>query len=461
MKKLSLKLKITLWYSTAMIVVSTIVLVAMNSITADIIDRDVSERIISTAEETTRMSIDFKRNKLRPIPDFGFFVRGVHMVIYNSDNKIIAGQSPFGISDDMPVKNELLRNETYNGNNYKVYDKKITTPNGTIFSIKGMVSLEDETAFGKSTFKTNILITLIMILVAAAGGYLIISKALRPAEQLNTMAEMIIDSGDLSQRINIKKNCDEISNLASTFDRMLDKIQNSFENEKQFTSDASHELRTPVAVIMSECEFMEECAETIEDFKESSASVKRQAEKMSKLVSELLMISRMDNNTVNLNFEKIDIAELLNFVCEEQQEIQPKNISLTLNTDTDIYAIADKGLIARAFINLISNAYKYSKDNGHIHVSLTKNNGNVTFSVKDDGIGIYPENIDKIWERFYQEDSSRTSNDNDSLGLGLSMVKWISKCHGGKVCVNSKPGIGSEFIFSFPDNFDINNKSNL
>ena len=142
---------------------------------------------------------------------------------------------------------------------------------------------------------------------------------------------------------------------------MLDKIEQSFESEKQFTSDASHELRTPVAVILSECEFIEQCADTADDYRESANSIKRQAEKMSKLISELLSISRMDKKTQKLNFEDIDLSELINFVCDEQAEIHGDEIKLIRNISPSITVDADRFSIARLFINLISNAYKHSR----------------------------------------------------------------------------------------------------
>lgn len=449
LNRFSLKLKITLWYTIAMVIVSTIVLLAMNTITTEIINRDISERIIRTVEETSRMMID-RDGKLRSMTKFPFYMRGVHMVVFDAEKNIAAGQVPFGISDKFEFKDKDLRNETYSGNKYVVFDRLVHTPAGEEYWVKGIVSHNEESYGHESAFKTNVIITLIMIILAAFGGYLIISRALNPVYKIRNTAENIINSGDLSQRINIGKNADEISSLAITFDRMLSRIESSFENEKQFTSDASHELRTPVAVIISECEYMTECAETADEFRESAASVKRQARKMSKLISELLAISRMDNNTLNLSFEETDISELLEFVCEEQEDINTKDICLTKNITPGVVADADRGLIARLFINIISNAYQYTADGGSIDITLAKKGENVHFAVKDTGIGIAPENIDKIWERFYQEDPSRTPDESGSTGLGLSMVKWISEIHKGKTTVNSNVGEGTEFVFEFP-----------
>ena len=228
---------------------------------------------------------------------------------------------------------------------------------------------------------------------------------------------------------------------------MFYKLQTTLENEKQFTSDASHELRTPVAVIMSECEYVLDCADSLDDAKESVESIKRQSDKMSKLIDELLTITRMDKNTQKLNFENVDISELLSFVCDEQEEIHDGSKTLIRSIAPDIHSNADHLLLTRLFINLISNAYQYGKDGGTITVTLEEDNNNIVFSVIDDGIGIAKEHLQKIWERFYQVDSSRT---NGSMGLGLSMVKWIAECHNGAVTVESEVGKGSKFVFVMP-----------
>lgn len=168
---------------------------------------------------------------------------------------------------------------------------------------------------------------------------------------------------------------------------------------------------------------------------------------MSKLISELLTITRMDKNSVKTVFEAVDISELLGFVCDEQEEIHDGSIALHREICGGVCAEADRSLLARLFINIISNAYTYGKKDGNIWVSLKEEKEKIVFSVADDGIGIAPENLDKIWERFYQVDSARTSNEEGNTGLGLSMAKWIAERHGGKISVSSKLGEGSVFRF--------------
>ncbi|MBO5059500.1 MAG: HAMP domain-containing histidine kinase [Clostridia bacterium] len=452
MSRISVKLRVTLWYLIIMIIMSSVVLVAMTSISEEMVSRDASERITRTVRDMSRrFHIPGDDLRFAP-PGFKLYEQGVHMVVYDNELNLIAGQIPFGIEEEFELENDKLRKENINGNQYYIYDSEIKLRGGDSLWLRGIMSVTDAGYAVKSALKNNVILTIILIFAAAAGGYFIIKRAFVPVSKISKTAKEIADSSDLSRRINIGEGKDEIFALANTFDEMLDKIEQSFEREKQFTQDASHELRTPVAVILSECEYMEECAKTDEEFKESAASVKKQAEKMSKLISELLMISRMDKNTLKTNFEETDISELLAFVCDEQEEIRTEDILLERNIMPCVTAKADRFLLARLFINLISNAYQYSESGGTIKVTLKEGIDRIVFEVSDNGIGISEEDLPKIWERFYQADASRTAKENGSMGLGLSMVKWIAECHGGRVSAKSELGCGSTFIFWLPKN---------
>ena len=274
-------------------------------------------------------------------------------------------------------------------------------------------------------------------------------KALAPISKMRKTAQEIADSNDLPKRLSLGDGKDEVYRLGAVFDEMLDKIEASFEAEKQFTSDASHELRTPVSVILSECEYAMDCAKTEEEYQDSLAVIKRQGGKMSKLISELLTISRMDKHNLIPEFEEVNLSELLEIVCEEQREISEGNIALDLDIEENVCAKADSSLIARLFVNLIQNAFQYGRDGGYVQVSLKSENGNILFSVTDNGIGIKKEELPKIWERFYQVNQSRT-NPNGSMGLGLAMVKQIAQIHKGRMEVKSELGEGSTFTFIMP-----------
>lgn len=443
MKKLSLKLKVTLWYTLIMALICSILLFAVTSLSRKERARDIEENLRSTVMEISMGALSPKGH-LNPLPKHMLYRKGVNITIYDRSKNLAVGQVPFGIESLSVFKDSYLRAERHNGEDYLVFDRMLY--NG--YWIKGIVSLSVENASLGLMARNNFILALLLILFAGVGGYLIISRAFVPVNKIRETAESIAESRDLSRRIALTGE-DEISKLAETFDNMLSKLSETFEKEKQFTSDASHELRTPVAVILSECEYLKECAKTPEDYEESIASVTRQAEKMNKLISELLTLSRMDKGTIRKNFKNTDLSELLGFVCDDLEEINSKSIVLHRDIDESIIANADSDLIARLFINLISNSYKYSRENGTVTVSLKMEFDKIIFTVSDNGIGIAKENLDKIWERFYQEDPSRNSKAN-GMGLGLSMVKWIAECHGGKVTVESTKNVGTEFKFVFP-----------
>lgn len=504
MKKLSLKLRVTLWYTLTMIILSSLALAAMSTVGRDMLRREIASRLINDVNDASRQigmpsaqrpqsgqqpqdsqppqgdqqppqehsdsgqtpnipnnSTADNDNTNSPDDNGNYFLhrlnrrfgeqynRGMSLAVFNSDGELLYGELPFNNDSAPGFDDNRFNTITADGVEYCVFDRKTKTFDGKYVWLRGASSVDAEGYMISSVLKTNAILAIILIIIAAVGGYFIIMRALVTVNKISRTAQEISESNDLGRRINIGSGKDEICRLANTFDNMLDKIEQSFESEKQFTSDASHELRTPVAVILSECEFMEQCADTAEDYRESAVSVKRQAEKMSKLISELLSISRMDKKTQKLNFENTDLSELVSFVCDEQSEIHSGDIKLIRNIEPSVFAKADKFLIARLFINLISNAYKYSGSGKKITVSLTCEDNNVRFSVTDDGVGISEDNLKKIWDRFYQVDPSR-SNSDGSMGLGLAMVKQIASCHGGRVWADSKIGIGSTFIFTMP-----------
>ena len=462
MKKLSIKLKVSIWYTFIITVISLTALFAMMSVSEKVLISDAKNKIIhsvnSLAEPSKENNAIIPQNNMstspnnkhmnfRKMPSFRFFEQGVHTAVFDSEYNTIAGLIPFEFADKISLVDFELKEKSYNGDRFLTYVRKGNNQNGDDIWVVGVISIADESSMLQSVAKTNLI--LILIIVSGIGGFWILQQAFKPVNRISNTARNISESSDLSQRIALGNGKDEIYQLAKTFDEMLDKIETTLENEKQFTSDASHELRTPVAVIMSECEYILDCADSLEDTRESVESIKRQSDKISRLIDELLTITRMDRNTQKLNFENVNISELLSFVCDEQEEIHDGSKTLVRSIETNIHSNADHLLLTRLFINLISNAYQYGKDGGTITVILEEDKSNIIFSVADSGIGIAKEHLPKIWERFYQVDNSRT---NGSMGLGLSMVKWIAESHNGTVTVESEVGQGTKFTFIMSKN---------
>lgn len=452
MNKKSLKVKITLWYLLIITAISLAVASGMMALSQGIIINDVKDSVISSVnnleakvyEETFGFkTFDIKNSQM---PLHILYSKGTQTAIYDENKNLIFGSAPYGIDNIVSFSDKSLRVETHNNTSYYVYDKKLEVSEDQYLWIKGIASLSDKTSFLDVAMSNNFIIVICFLLIAGLGGYLIVNKALSPVNKISETANSIINTNNLSQRINIDSGDDEIHVLAKTVDKMLDKIESSFAKEQQFTSDASHELRTPIAVIMSECEYAEECVNDVDEYKEVVSSIKNQAQKMSNLVSELLAISRMDNDKMAINIEETNLSELLDVVCDEQIATKNQTIKLEKHIEENIIEYVDPLLITRLFINIISNAYQYSEDDTTIKVYLHQIDGKTVFSVQDQGIGIEQENLEKIWDRFYQSDASRSK---DSSGLGLPMVKWIADKHNIKIDVQSTINKGTQFTFSF------------
>jgi signal transduction histidine kinase len=210
----------------------------------------------------------------------------------------------------------------------------------------------------------------------------------------------------------------------------------------------SHELRTPTTVILAECDYTRKHAQSPEDYKMALEVISRQAKKMSRLVESLLSLSRLDLGTVKANFEVGDLSEMLTVICSEMSLAGSRGITMCTDIEPGISANMDVTLMSRLIQNLIDNAYKYGRDNGSVEVALRSEGRFAVLTVADNGVGISKENLDKIWQRFYQEDSSRSGG--EGLGLGLSMVKQIAQLHGGSVSAESAPGQGSTFTVKIP-----------
>ncbi len=366
--------------------------------------------------------------------------------VESENDEFTAGALPAEMDFDVSWKTD----EVFKQNGHYVYVRFLKDP---IKSHRGVwvcgaIDTSDTRTAAYNTTKRALVQIPFVIILAAVLSYFVSKRSFKPVAKITEAAATIAASNDLSQRLNMGHGKDEISVLASTFDGMLDTIERNFEKEKQFTADASHELRTPVAVIMAQSEFALDPKATKEDRIEAIHSINRQSKKMHKLLSELLNLARSDNKVEALEKERFDICELAEMVLEEiGAEAKEKNIKLSLKNKEAIFICADQTQIMRVLINLISNAVKYGKVGGNVDVCIEeKGDGHILCKVTDDGIGISPEDLKCIWNRFFRADKARSS-ETGSMGLGLPMVKSIVEAHGGTVSAESVLNEGSVFSF--------------
>lgn len=443
--KLSIKLKVTIWYTCFIALITLISIIFLFSTSNKMTNSIIKEKLV-TSVERARVHVNYNKDSL----DISSKIENIQdaiILVYDNNKNLIYGKAYPTLEQISLIPNEFQKIDI-DDNKFYIYDYKLSYKNHDDIYLRGIIPLNSVQIANNSILKLIILTFPILIILSSFGGYLITKKAFKPINNITSIANKISEGNDLSKRINIYKNAknkDEITNLAETFNNMFERLHKSFEKERQFTSDASHELRTPTSVIMAQAEYLLSICETEKELNSSSVILK-QSKKMSKLISELLMIARMDNNKQIFNFESFNFSEVVSMVIEELEfSAKEKNITISAEIQDNIYINADETMIMRVLINLISNAIKYNKNNGIIRVTLSEFNNKATIKICDNGIGISKENLEKIWDRFYQVDPSKTNNDTGSSGLGLSIVKSIVDAHEGKITVQSTLGSGSEF----------------
>ena len=284
------------------------------------------------------------------------------------------------------------------------------------------------------------------MLLAVIGGYWIAGRALKPIHQITQTAARISQGQDLDKRIHLGSGTDELHQLADVLDNMINRLDQAFKLEQQFTSDASHELRTPMSVIMAQCEYILENTRTPEEYEAALKVIQRQGRKMSKLIEDMLCVAHLEQNKDSYPREMVDFSTLVQDICMDMALLKSKNIVLEREIEPDIFLMGNAMLLTRMVTNLISNGYRYGKQDGRISIRL-KCDSDILLSVEDNGIGISVEQQERIFRRFYRVEAARFS---EGAGLGLAMVKDIAKYHGGTVEVLSAVGEGSKFTVKFP-----------
>jgi len=453
MSRRSIKKRVTTFYAAVMLLFMVVIMTVF-LVTLDIQITHVSQNALEKAVKNAYDYIDMPGDWLEISNDFDFYVNDVSLLVYGQEGTKIMGHAPQGFPEKIALQSDNHREFSSEHENWQVYDLYTEYPNGTGVWIRGIYSLSNS----KQTLRNVLLLMLLtlplLVGLTIAAGYIVTKRAFAPVRKIQQTAEYIIKKKDLSSRIGLEGNTnDELYSLAATYDKLLEKIEDAFENEKQFTSDVSHELRTPVSVIISQAEY----GLTQNDpaiMRDSLGSILRQSEQMSRLITQLLELSRTGNALRSLNYEKFNLAELCEMVMAElQEQADTRGIQLISKLDRSIEIEADQIQLMRSLINLVSNSISYGRDNGFVIVDLHlggKNDDHINISVSDDGIGIAPEHLDKIFNRFYQADQARSKAKSSNTGLGLTMVKQIVEAHGGEISVQSTLGVGSTFTIVLP-----------
>lgn len=289
----------------------------------------------------------------------------------------------------------------------------------------------------------------LLLALAALGGFWMSGRALQPVDRIANAARRI-GTRNLAERLPSNGSGDEMDRLSAVLNEMLDRLESAFRRITQFTADASHELRTPVAIIRTTAEITLSRRRTVEEHRQAWDVVQAQAERTSQLIHDLLALARADAASEVLVFEPLDISQVVGDTCR-QVAIMAEARGLTLGTQLEkgLIVFADPEALRRVLLILLDNASKYTPASGKIEVLTNSDDRNVVIEVRDTGIGIASDDLPHIFERFYRASKDR-SRDSGGAGLGLSIAQSIVVRHEGRITVESVLGSGSTFRVFLP-----------
>ncbi|MBQ7067432.1 MAG: HAMP domain-containing histidine kinase [Lachnospiraceae bacterium] len=431
--------------SVAMIVMTIIMLVLIRILSNAAVEYDIKQEL-TKAIATNSKYVNVQNGQLEILDDFTYKSDSVYFLLLKRNGKVLEGNYPAKGLANTHIMTNISRSVVCDGEKYYVRDVRVgkSTTGGII--LRGIVNRAD----AYSSYRTIEMVSYLSIIGVFCGILLCeIFLAKRISVELKSMrktAESIGSDLDMSKRMEPDNRFSEIAVLAEANNRMLDRIEQNFRQQEQFTSDVAHELRTPVAVVMAQCQYAKEQINTEEEYKEALDVIYRQSKKISTIITQLLNFSRLDQGTMQVQKENLDLGEIVRSICEDQQEKVGKKVTIVTNLE-EVFTTGDISLISIVIQNLISNAVKFSHDKGIVEVETGIKEDQVFVSVRDYGIGIEEEELEHIFQRFYKCDKSRNI---EGFGLGLPLSMKIAQKHGGTITVSSEVGKGSMFTLLLP-----------
>jgi heavy metal sensor kinase len=329
------------------------------------------------------------------------------------------------------------------------------TAHGQEFLIATGVTVDAAVAATERFRRGLMLLSPALLLLAATGSYWISRKALRPVDTLAQAARGITDS-NLHQRLPIPETHDELSRLSETLNEMLARIDSAFHQVRQFTADASHELRTPVSLMRTEAEIALRRDRSPQEYREALQQISIEATRTGGLLESMLALARADARQQKAKFASVDCAAMLRELAHDWAGVMSDaGIALTVSIEASgaLLANADAFALRRMFVILLDNARKYTPPGGTVVLRARSSEKRVVIEVEDTGLGIAPEHLPHIFDRFYRADAAR-SRAGGGVGLGLALARRIAEQHGAELTVDSTFGHGTRFTAMLPA-FDV------
>jgi len=325
-----------------------------------------------------------------------------------------------------------------------------------IFTAGGLLWYQNQNVGFHDAFNEQVSVSLLLCwiagisVVSGCAQWIMFKRQLVPLGEITALAEKT-SAKDFSGRLSLSRHSAEFSALENAFNAMLDRLENSVLRTMQFTAVASHELRTPLTILRGEIEIAMRSSDLDEEMQALLESNLEEVGRMSRVIEDLLLLSKSDVGEMPLRKEPLELNELLTDLFGQAAVLgEEKDIAVSFYPSEEPIRFEGDGLrLRQLFLNLLSNAIRYTPAGGSVKMTLKQQDDHAVISVRDSGIGIKPEHLPHIFERFYRVDKILNQGDGGS-GLGLSIAEWVVEAHGGKIIVNSLFGQGTEFVIELP-----------
>lgn len=462
MKRLPIRLRLTLWYcamfagAAVLLSVSSWWMLRRSLMAAEYHElqeraEDVQLLLIQLGPDATRDFLQQKFTEIYQVKDDGKYLQVLDPNgnwLYRSKRMIDEGLQP-AAPGNLPPQGTII--EFHQGTRYV---RALTYPihaNGHAYSVQTGIALNKSMVLLSAFGEQLLLLTPAVLVLAAVGGHFMSRKALAPVAAIATEARRINDR-NLDVRLPIAATQDEISHLSETLNQMLARVESGVRSIRDFTANAAHELRTPLALIRAEVEVALSKPRATEEYREACEQVQMETVRMTGLIDSLLILARADAGMEALRFESLE-ANRLTLQVGEKWKTAMRLALLDFSVETEpepVFVRADINGLQRLLTILLDNAVRYTQPGGSVHLRVAHEDGRVIFTVRDTGVGIAPEHQPRVFDRFYRVDRARGGASRGS-GLGLALAKWIAEKHGTSLSLESTVGKGSSFGFVLSD----------
>jgi heavy metal sensor kinase len=333
---------------------------------------------------------------------------------------------------------------------YRTYVRPFTVA-GQQLTLVLLQSLHRQNEFLENLAGTFAVVIPLTLLLASAGGYFLARRSLSPVVAMSDQAKHI-GASNIRERLSVKNSNDELGQLALSFNQLLERLDTSFEQQQRFTSDASHELRTPVAILFGEADVaLSQNVRSPEEYRETLNILRSEAGRLKDIVEGLFTLTRADAGQYPLTISDFYLDELVSECARHLRTLaSSKAIELSCDARKELPIRGDEGLLRRMLLNVLDNAIKYTPSGGKVAVSCQNGETGYCVTVRDTGCGIPQELHSRIFERFFRVDKVRSRNEGSGAGLGLSISAWIAEAHGGRIELTNSGQDGSLFSIFLP-----------